>query len=298
MSVNMNNYSFMRLPDMQNIEHTDIAIIGIPFSSNAFGCQSAPMAIRMASVGVRPSNPAIRTNALHSCCAIDYGDVPVVPGLIHETYNETAKYLKPLLDANIIPICMGGDHSVTLGEIRAMYNRYGKLSFVLLDSHGDVYDSYNEGRDRYNAGTHIKRAIDEGLVKPEKSIIVGLRSFRDIDDDPADLGISVLTTDDVVNAPIEVTIKQIHERIGNDPVFISFDIDVIDPAYAPGTNSQVPGGFTSRETLSIIRGLHGMSFAGFDIVEVNPYLDPSHSTAKLAAHIMFEFMSLIALRKS
>ena len=290
--------TFLGLPATRNVQGVDLAVVGIPFSSGSAGSQYAPPAIRAASVGVRPTNPAQRMNILRLCRAIDYGDLLVVPGDIHETYNEIEAGLQPLLNAGAIPICMGGDHSVTLGQLRALHKQFGSLALLLLDAHHDVYDNYYEGRVKYNAGTHVRRAIEEGLVDTARSIIVGLRTFRDVDDDPTALGLSVLTIDDVTDAPVRMTVERIKDRLGSGPAFMSFDIDVMDPAYAPGTGSQVPGGLTSREALAIVRGLHDVSFVGFDIVEVNPLLDPSRTTASLAAHLIFEFMSLIALRES
>ena len=142
---------------------------------------------------------------------------------------------------------------------------------------------------------------ERGLLRTDATKIVRLAlkaAFRDVDDDPTALGLSVLTIDDVTDAPVGMTVERIKDRLGSGPAFMSFDIDVMDPAYAPGIGSQVPGGLTSREALAIVRGLHDVSFVGFDIVEVNPLLDPSRTTASLAAHLIFEFMSFIALRES
>ena len=290
--------TFLGLPATRQLAGVDVAIVGIPFSSGGVGSQSAPAAIRAASVGVRPTNPARRANILRSLRAIDYGDLPVVPGMIQETYDEIEAGLRRLLDAGVTPICLGGDHSVTLGELRAIGRRHGPLSMLLLDAHHDVYDSYFEGRVRYNAGTHLRRAIGEGLVDPAHSIIVGLRTFRDVDDDPTALGLGVLTIDDIAGAPAAETAARIRDRVGEGPAFLSFDIDVMDPACAPGTGSPVPGGLTSREALSILRNLEGVPFVGFDLVEVNPSVDPSHITAALGAYLIFEFMSLMAALRS
>ena len=294
--TNIPSCSFLQLPSTAASEKIDIAIVGIPFSASTSGAQSAPGAIRMASGGVRPINPRERNNAVKHCNIVDCGDISVVPGMIDETYAATVRGLKPLLDAGAVPICMGGDHSVTLGEIRAVSARHGKLSFVLLDAHHDVYDSYNEGRSRYNAATHLRRAVEEGLVDPGRSVIVGLRTFRDVDDDAEDMGIKVIPIDEVVEQPVSATIDAIHKRIGKKPAFLSFDIDVIDPAFAPGTGSQVPGGLTSREAFSLLRGLDGNAFVGFDLVEVNPQLDDSPTTTRLAAHIIFEIITLVAFK--
>jgi len=290
--------TFLGLPATRQMEGVDIAIAGIPFSSGNAGSQDAPAAIRAASVGVRPTNPARRANILQQCRAIDFGDLPVVPGLIQETYTEIEACLAPAVEAGVVPICMGGDHSVTLGQLRALSRRHGPLGLLLLDAHHDVYNSYFDGRVRYNAGTHLRRAINEQLVDPSRSIIAGLRTFRDIDDDPTALGLDVWTIDDIVSAPLTVTVERIRDRLGDGPAFLSFDVDVMDPAFAPGTGSPVPGGLLSREALAIIRGLTDLPFVGFDIVEINPTLDPSRITAGLGAYLIFEFMTLVAMRLS
>jgi agmatinase len=286
--------SFADLPASVESGTPDVAILGVPFSSGVTGAQLAPAAIRAASKGVRPTNAALRQNALRHCRAVDCGDIPVVPGMIECTYDEIVKGMKPFVDSGVMTLCMGGDHTVTLGEVRALHSRYGKLGFVLFDAHHDVYDSYADGRVRFNAGTHLRRAIEEGLVDPARTIIVGLRTYRDADDNAEKLGVSVMTIEEVVSAPPSATIERIHQRVSGGPAFLSFDIDVMDPAYAPGTGSQVPGGLTSREALALIRGLDGRLFVGFDVVEVNPALDPSQTTAHLAAHIIFEFIALTA----
>jgi len=288
--------TFLGLPATRQTAGIDIAVAGIPFSSSGAGSQGGPVAIRAASVGVRPTNPARRANILRYCRAIDYGDLAVIAGLIQETYDKIEAGLRPLVEAGVTPICMGGDHSVTLGQLRALCRRHGPLGIALMDAHHDVYDSYYDGLVRYNAGTHLRRAIDEGLVDPARSIIAGLRTFRDVSDDAVTLGLDVLTIDDIANAPIASTVERIRARLGNGPAFLSFDIDVMDPSCAPGTGSPVPGGLTNREALAIVRGLAGISFVGFDIVEINPTLDPSRITAALGAYLIFEFMSLIAHR--
>jgi agmatinase len=193
---------------------------------------------------------------------------------------------------------MGGDHSVTLGELRAMHRRYGEIALVQLDAHADVYESYFDGKVRYNAGTFVRRAVEEGLIDAARSTLIGIRSFRDANDDARRLGFAVFTMDDTTASPPTALAEHVRARIEGRPAFLSFDTDAIDPAYAPATGSQVPGGLTSREALAIVRSLRDISFVGFDVVEVNPLLEGSRTTATLAANLIFEFMSLIALRQS
>lgn len=291
--------SFLGLRSTRRIRQVDVAIVGIPFDTGgAPGSRYAPQAIRAASVGVRSTNSSQRVNILRLCQAIDYGDISVIPGVIEDTYQEITEGLRPLLEANVVPICMGGDHSVTLGELRAMHRRYGGIAWVQLDAHADAYESYFDGKVRYNAGTFVRRAVEENLIDPARSTLIGVRSFRDVDDDARDLGFEVLTMDEIVASPPIALAEHVRARIGGQPAFLSFDIDAIDPACAPATGTQVPGGLTSREALAIVRSLCDISFVGFDVVEVNPLLEGSRTTATLAANLIFEFMSLIALQKS
>jgi len=291
--------SFLGLPAASSVgQAIDLAIVGIPFDGGgAPGARYAPRAIRSGCAGIRSSNTLQKENILRLCQAIDYGDLTVIPGCIEETYEEIAKGLKPLLDADIIPICMGGDHSVALGEMRALHQRYGTMALVQMDAHADVYDSYCNGKVKYNAGTFVRRALEEGLIDPARSTLAGIRTYRDVDDDARKLGFDVIPIEELTSCSAASLADRIRKRIRNTVTFLSFDIDVMDPAYAPATGSQVPGGLTSREALAILRALRDIPFKGFDLVEVNPLLENPQTTAILAATLIFEFMSLIAWQK-
>ena len=294
--------TFMRLPNVKTTEDVDFAVIGIPFDtacSFRTGSRFGPAAIRDMSVTIRPYNINLGINAFDYLSGVDYGDIPVIPGYIEDTYEQIENELKPILDAGIIPICLGGDHSITLGELRAIAKKYGPVALVHFDSHLDTIDSYF-GK-KYNHGTPFKRAWEEGLIDTSHSIQVGIRgnlySPDDINDS-VDLGFKVITANEVHKLGIEEVGRQIRERVGDKLAFFTFDIDFVDPAYAPGTGTIEVGGFTSYETLALIRETKGIQFIGFDIVEVLPAFDPNQITAFLAANVAFEFISMIALHKS
>jgi agmatinase len=256
--------------------------------------------LRDASSILRPVSAYHKLAPLQHIRAIDYGDVQVVKGALLRTYEEMEKTLAPLVQSGIIPICLGGDHSITLAELRVAAQEHGPVALLQFDSHTDVYDVYH-GTERYNSGTMFRRAVEEGIVDTEHSMMVGLRgtvySTHDYED-AVDLGYSIRTMEDVVARGIPAIIDDIRDRVDSRPLFVTFDIDCLDPAYAPGTGALEIGGFTTREILQIIRALQGLNFVGFDIVEVNPTLDPTRATAAAGVTIAFEFLTLVALARA
>jgi agmatinase len=293
----------MRLPNNRDIENADAAIVGAPFDTGASfraGARFGPEGIRSASHLLRPYNPSQDVEIFEHLSAIDYGDVTVVPGFIEESYEEIEKGLAEIHRAGVVPIVLGGDHSIALPELRAAAETHGPVALVQFDSHADTWDAYF-GK-KYNHGTVFKRAVEEGLLRPEKSIQVGMRgSLYDAGDLQAsrDLGLDLQTTDNVREAGIEQTIDRIQERVGDTKVYVSFDVDFADPVYAPGTGTPEVGGFTSYEAQKFVRGLRGLDVVGCDVVEVYPQYDgPGQVTSLLAANIAYEFLSLIAIRKA
>ncbi len=293
--------TFMRLPHVPTAEEADFAVIGVPFDTGVtfrVGARFGPEAIRSISVLSKPHNIALDVNIFNYCSGYDYGDLPIVPGFIEDSYEKIEKGLLPVLDKGIIPVLLGGDHSITLAELRAVAKTHGPVALIQFDSHTDTMDSYF-GR-RYNHGTPFKRAVEEGLIDPEHSIQVGIRGSVYSEDDlivPKELGLEIVTAVEIQQIGIPALIQRIHDRVKNANAFVSFDIDFVDAAYAPGTGTPEVGGFTSVETLQAVRGLAGLSLIGFDIVEVLPAHDPTHVTAILASAVVYEFISLIALRK-
>ena len=293
--------TFMRLPHITTTEEVDVAIVGIPFDTGAsyrVGARFGPEAIRSVSALLRHHNEVLDVSIFDHCSIVDYGDLPVNPGYIEDSYKMIEEGLFPILDGGVTPIMLGGDHSVTLPELRAVAKRYGPVALIHFDSHSDTGDM-RFGR-RYTHGTPFRRAIEEELILVDHSIQVGMRGSiysRDSLNDARKLGFDLVTTVEAQEQGIGDLIQRISDRAGTSKVFVSFDIDFVDPAYAPGTGTPEVGGFTSSETLRVVRGLNGLDLVGFDLVEVLPQHDPSQITALLAANIVYEFISLIALRK-
>ena len=294
--------TFMRLPFIKELEGVDFAIIGVPSDAGASfrtGQREGPAGIRKVSALLRHHNPILNISPYDFLSGIDYGDLPVVPGYIEEGYKRIEENLIPVLEAGIVPILLGGDHAITLPELRAIKKIHGRVSLIHFDSHSDTVDEYF-GKP-YNHGTPFKRAVEENLLLVDNSIQVGLRgsiySHKHLDI-PKDLGFEVITTQEIREIGIKEVIDRIYDRIKETKVFVSFDIDFVDPAFAPGTGTPEVGGFTSSEAMDLVRGLKGLNFVGFDLVEVLPAYDPSEITALLAANIIYEFISLLALNKN
>lgn len=293
--------TFMRLPYTQTIEKVDFAIIGVPSDAGASfrtGQREGPAAIRKVSALLRHHNPVLEISPFEYISGFDYGDLPVVPGYIEEGYKRIEEGLIPIVESGIIPILLGGDHAITLPELRAINGKHGPVSLIHFDSHSDTVDEYF-GKP-YNHGTPFKRAVEENLLLVENSIQVGLRGSIYSGDHleiPKRLGFDVITSSEIRETGLKEVTQHIRNRVGETKVFVSFDIDFVDPAYAPGTGTPEIGGFTSGEALELVRGLKGLNFVGFDLVEVLPALDPSEITSLLASNIVYEFISLLALNK-
>jgi agmatinase len=292
--------SFMRVPGADAARHPDVAIVGIPFDTAASfrpGQRFGPSAVRDISVLLRPSNQFHGINAFDRVNVVDSGDVPAIPGDIKTTYELIATRYAGLASSGTVPIGIGGDHSITLGELRGMATALGPVALVQLDAHCDTWDNY--WGVRYTHGTPFRRAVEEGLLNVEHSIQVGMRGTEytpgDLDESRR-IGFEVMTTPEMIKRTPADVAKAIRERVGDVPAFLTFDVDFFDPAYAPGTGTPEVGGPTSAFGLEIVQNLAGVPFVGFDTVEVLPALDPTQTTALLAATLIFEFIALVALR--
>src|SRR5918999_541197 len=249
--------TFMRLPYVRDLENADVAIVGAPFDTGATfraGARFGPEGIRSVSHLLRRYNPSLDVVIFEYLSVIDYGDVPVVPGFIEASYESIREGLEPIHRAGVVPIVLGGDHSIALPELRAAAAAHGPLALVQFDSHPDTWDAYFG--QKHTHGTPFRRAVEEGLLKPERSIQVGMRgSLFDSGDwnDSRELGFELISTDEVRELGISETISRIHERIGDSKAYVSFDVDFVDPAFAPGTGTPEVGGFTSREAQVLVR---------------------------------------------
>ncbi|WP_212953875.1 agmatinase [Siminovitchia terrae] len=283
----------MRLPSER--ENPKVAILGMPFDTAASyraGARFGPQAIRQGSLTLSSENDWLKVSPFEDTRAIDIGDLPVITQNIHKSYDIMEKAMLELMKENIIPIGLGGDHSITLASLRAAAKVHGPVALLQFDSHTDTWDTYMD--EKYWHGSPFIRAYEEGLVQPDKVVQIGMRGW-DIDSS-LELGYNVVTQDELFTRGIDDVVQQVKEIIGDTPCFLTFDIDFVDPAYAPGTGTPEVGGFSSHEALKMVRSLTDMNFIGFDLVEVLPSFDPTQITALLAATIVHNFGSLAAVQ--
>ncbi|GAA4880771.1 agmatinase [Paenibacillus vulneris] len=295
-------HTFMHLPHVQTLDQVDFAVIGVPFDtgvSYAVGARFGPSAIRTMSQRIRPISPVHDIDISEYLSGIDYGDLTVHPGYIEQSYRAIEEQLTPVFEAGIVPIMLGGDHSISLPHLRAAAKKHGPVCLVHFDSHSDTGRSKHPER-MWSHGAVFSYAVDEGLIDAEHSIQMGMRGSAFKPNNLADareMGFEVLTTDDVRELTIPELCAKIKARVGDRPVFLTFDIDFLDPVYAPGTGTPEVGGFTTYEAQKMLRGLAGLNFIGFDLVEVLPDRDANQITALNAANIAFEFVCLLAVKR-
>ena len=294
--------TFARCPHVEEPQDVDVAVVGIPFdtaTSYRPGARFGPDAIRGASALLRPYHPQLDVDVFERLSVVDWGNLDITPGNAERSLDQIAAALGPLIEAGVTPLVLGGDHSVVLGELRAQSAAHGPVALVLLDAHADTWDRYYG--ERYFHGTPFRRAVEEGLLLPERSIMAGMRGSLYSAGDLAaarELGFEVVPGEELRRMPPEEYGGRVRERVGDAPAFFSFDVDVIDPAFAPGTGTPEVGGLSSHEALSLIRALAGMRFTGFDVVEVSPpYDDRGETTALLAANVAHEFLALLAFTR-
>jgi len=294
--------TFARCPQVMELEEVDVAVVGVPFdtaTSRRPGARFGPEAIRSASIGLRPYHPPLDVDVFARLSVVDRGDVAVTPGNAERTTAQIAAALEPVVRAGVVPLTLGGDHSIVLGELRAQAAVHGPLALVLLDAHADTWDDYYG--ERYFHGTPFRRAVEEGLLRPERSLLAGMRgplySASDLSD-ARGLGFELVQDGELHAMDTAEYARRVRERVGDAPAFFSFDIDVIDPAFAPGTGTPEVAGLDPREALAFVRALAGMGFTGFDVVEVSPPYDgPGETTALVAAAVAYEFLALTAVSR-
>ena len=295
--------SFGRVPIARSAEGYDVSIVGVPYDGSVSyrsGARFGPRAIREQSLLLWGYNNAQKIAPFKVLKVADLGDLDVIPPDIVATHHEIEQGASRILTAGSMLISLGGDHSVSLPLLRAHAKKHGPLALIHFDAHPDTWDSEYPGQ-RYSHGTPFRRAIEESLIDPSAYVQIGIRGPTNGPEDYLDaigLGARMITFDEFRQIGLENVLHEIRRRVGGRPAYVTLDIDAVDPAFAPGTGTPEVGGFSSYEMLQLVRGLTGMNLVGFDLVEVAPPFDPANITAILAANLVFEFLSLIALRRS
>ena len=292
--------TFSRLPRIDQVSDYDVAILGAPFDGGVSyrpGARFGPMAIRQASRHLRPAyHPDLQVAPFRTIQAVDAGDIPCNPFDIDSALKQIDDGASELVSDTRKLVTLGGDHTVTLGLLRALVKVHGPIAMIHFDSHLDTWDSYF-GADRTH-GTFMRRAFEEGLLIEDKSLHVGIRGplydQQDLINDK-NFGFSTVRAADFDRMGVDEVIGLARKRVGDSPMYLSIDIDVLDPAFAPGTGTPEMGGFTSRELLSLVRGMPREQMIGADIVEVAPAYDHAEITSLAAATLAYEIMSLMAL---
>jgi agmatinase len=295
--------TFARFPHVpDDLEQVDAAVIGVPFDTATTmrpGARFGPAGIRDASLLLRPWNTSQKVNVFNTLSIVDRGDIHVTPGNAEKTTAQIAEQLEPVIRAGVTPLVLGGDHSIVLGALRAHAAVHGPVAVVLLDAHADTWEEYYG--ERYFHGTPFKRAYEERVIDPHRSLLAGMRgslyAASDLDD-PREWGFEIVSCDEVRTWTPEQYAARVKERIGDGPAYLSFDIDALDPAFAPGTGTPEVAGLLIHEAIAFLRALRGITFTGYDIVEVAPAYDTQgQTTALAAANIGYELLTLTALAK-
>lgn len=291
--------TFARLPVITDVDTAHIAVVGVPFDTGTTyrpGARFGPSAIRQASRLLRPFNPHTGTFPFADHQVVDAGDIACTPFSADQAVGEIETGVRELLTRTQVPIVLGGDHTIALPVLRCLHQRAGEpIAVIHFDAHLDTWDTYFGAA--YTHGTPFRRASEEGLLHPGRCIHVGVRGplygIEDLADD-SDLGFRIMSTPFVARIGAQETAEAIMAIVQDAPVYISIDIDVLDPAFAPGTGTPEPGGLLSRELLAVLRSLRGIRLVGADVVEVSPAYDSSEVTALAAANAAYDLMSLLA----
>ncbi|WP_374633009.1 agmatinase [Ferrovibrio sp.] len=292
----------MRLPyldlDDARLPQVQIGLVGIPWdggTTNRAGARHGPRQIRDQSTMARNVNRASGLNPFELCNCADLGDTPVNPVDLEESLRLIEDYYTRIHQQGIAPLTAGGDHLVTLPVMRAIA-RERPVGMVHFDAHTDTWDRYF-GSSRYTHGTPFRRAIEEGLLDPKRTIQIGIRGalYNDSENDWGERqGIRVIDIDEYHRMGIEGVIQEARQVVGDGPTYVSFDVDFLDPVYAPGTGTPEIGGATTYDAQQLVRGLRGLNLVGGDVVEVSPPFDPSGNTALVGMTMMFEILCVLA----
>jgi agmatinase len=285
----------MRLPHIPRAQELDIALIGVPFDGGTTyrpGPRFGPRNIRVQSAMIRPWNPVLKVNPFAKWRIGDFGDLSINPLSIDDTYRRITKQLGEVLRAKARPVCVGGDHSILLPILRAIHKQFGPVGFIQLDAHGDTWGGYFGSP--HSHGTPVKYAVEEGLIVQGCALQVGLRGqvYSEGDFEFARKHrIQIITSEEFHRGGTRLVQRHLR-KLRNRPVYLTLDIDVVDPAFAPGTGTPQVGGLSSAQILDLVRNLQGVNLVGCDLVEVSPPYDNGEITSLLAANLLFELLCL------
>jgi len=287
--------TFMRLPHIPRAQELDIAIIGVPFDGGTTyrpGPRFGPRNVRVQSAMIRPWNPVLKVNPFEKWRIADFGDLSINPLSIEDTYRRITEQLGEVLRAGARTACVGGDHSILLPILRAVHRHFGPVGFIQLDAHGDTWSGYFGSP--HSHGTPVKYAVEEGLIAPGGALQVGLRGQVYSEDDFAfarEHRIHIITAEEFHRGGIAL-LKRHLKKLQQRSVYLTLDIDVVDPAFAPGTGTPQVGGLSSAQILDLVRCLKGLNLVGCDLVEVSPPYDNGEITSLLAANLLYELLCL------
>jgi guanidinopropionase len=295
--------TFMRLPhvslDESRIQDVEIGIIGVPWDSgttNRPGPRHGPRQLRDASTMIRAEHPVSGVRPYERLNCADLGDVSINPADIEDSMNRITTFYNKVLEKGIKPLTAGGDHLTSLPVLRALADK-GPLGMIHFDSHTDLFHSYFDGT-MFTHGTPFRRAVEENLLDPKRVVQIGIRGTQ-YDSEDLDfansVGIRVIKIEEFFDRGIQDVMAEAREIVGEKETYVSYDIDFIDPAFAPGTGTPEVGGPNSYEALKVVRELSGVKIVGADMVEVSPPFDPSSNTAFLGVSIMFELLCQMAI---
>ena len=292
--------TFARLPRIDEVSDVDVAVVGVPFDGGVSyrpGARFGPAHVRASSRLLRPYNPAADVEPFATQQVVDAGDLAVNPFDIETAIREVEDGARSLLERAGRLVTIGGDHTIALPLIRAMAAKHGQVAVVHFDAHLDTWDTYFGAA--YTHGTPFRRASEEDLLDRSACLHVGTRGPLYADSDLADdtgLGFQVVGSVEMDDLGARGVVERIRDRVGDRPVYVSVDIDVLDPAFAPGTGTPEAGGLSSRELLAILRGFADLNLVGADVVEVAPAYDHAEITGIAAAHVIYEVISALAPR--
>jgi guanidinopropionase len=290
--------TFMRLPAATTADAVEVGLVGVPWdggTTNRPGARHGPRALRDASTMVRMVNQATAAAPFHTARCADLGDVAPNPASLEDTLDRIQRFFGALVSAGTTPLTAGGDHLTSLPVLRALAAD-GPIGMIHFDSHTDLYDSYFGGY-RLTHGTPFRRAVEEGLLDPTRIVQIGIRGSTYDGEDRVfakDAGVRIVTIEELMDSGPEVVMAEARAIVGDRPVYVSFDIDGIDPSQAPGTGTPEIGGFSTHTAQRMVRGLDGLDIVGADLVEVSPPFDVGGITAFAGASILFELLCVTA----